>query len=294
MSDDFGTVNVKRGDRAREIEVLRQHYRTHRDALVRMVPDAPTEQLAAEYQRLIASIDGSLRKLDELEGKGTASGTVAVPAPAFAETQRMGTAPGNRPLVSSGVSSKPVTDHGIGSYDGPADRPSNNSSRVLLMLVIAVAVLGIIGWLIWRASSEKKSTAPQMIEQPPSTTSPDTATTSAITPAPVAPAPTASIRIAPEVADYGTIRKGTRAVRQFEITNMSSTPLTITVARSTCRCLYYEYDAKAKLAPKAKEALTVTVDGARAKAGALNESIAVSSKDDPNATGTIGVRAVIK
>jgi hypothetical protein len=289
MSDDFGTVNVKRGDRAREIEVLRQHYRTHRDALVRMVPDAPTEQLAAEYQRLIASIDGSLRKLDELEGKGTASGTVAVPTPsAFNETQRMGTAPGNRPLVSS----EPVTDHGIGTYDGPADRPSNNGSRVLLMFVIAIAVLGIIGWLIWRASSDKKATTQQVIEQPPSTTSPDTGTTAAVTPAPVVAA--ASIRIAPEVADYGTIRKGTRAVRQFEITNTSSTPLSITVARSTCRCLYYEYDAKAKLAPKAKEALTVTVDGARAKAGALNESIAVSSKDDPNATGTIGVRAVIK
>src|SRR3954468_6505371 len=292
MSDDFGTVNVKRGDRAREIEVLRQHYRTHRDALVRMVPDAPTEQLASEYQRLIASIDASLRKLDELEGKGTASGTVAVPTPAFAETQRMGTAPGNRPLVSSVAAPEPVTDNGIGTYDGPADRPTNNGSRMLLMLVIAVAVLGIIGWLIWRASSDKKSTTPQVIEQPPSTTSPDTTTTAAVTPAPVAA--TASIRIAPEVADYGTIRKGTRAVRQFEIMNMSSTPLTISVARSACRCLYYEYDTKVKLAPKAKEALTVTVDGARAKAGALNESIAVTSKDDPNATGTIGVRAVIK
>jgi hypothetical protein len=288
MSDDFGTVNVKRGDRAREIEVLRQHYRTHRDALVRMVPDAPTEQLASEYQRLIASIDASLRKLDELEGKGTASGTVAVPAPPFNETPRMGTAPGNRPLISS----EPVPDHALGTYDGPADRASNNGSRVLLMLVIAVAVLGVIGWLIWRASSDKKAATPQVIEQPPSTTSPDTAAVPAVTPAPAAPA--ASIRIAPEVADYGTIRKGTRAVRQFEITNMSSTPLSITVARSTCRCLYYEYDTKAKLAPKAKEALTVTVDGARAKAGALDERIAVSSKDDSNARGTIGVRAVIK
>lgn len=292
MSDDFGTVNVKRGDRAREIEVLRQHYRTHRDALMRMIPDAPTEQLAAEYQRLVASIDASMRKLDELEGKGTASGTVAVPAPAFAETQRMGTAPGNRPLVSSGVSPEPVTDHGLGGYDVPVDRPSNNGSRMLLMLVIAVAVLGIIGWLIWRASSDKKKATPQVIEQPASPTNADTAGTAAVTPVPVAAAD--SIRITPEVADYGTIRKGTRAVRQFEITNLSATPLSISVARSTCKCLYYEYDTKVKLAPKAKEALTVTVDGARAKAGALNESIAVSSKDDPNATGTIGVRAVIK
>ena len=288
MSDDFGTVNVKRGDRAREIEVLRQHYRTHRDALTRMIPDAPTEQLAAEYQRLVASIDASLRKLDELEGRGTASGTVAVPPAAFAETQRMGTAPGNRPLVSP----QPVTDHGIGTYDGPVDRPAGNGPRVLLMLVIGLAVLGVIGWLIWRASSDKKPATQQVIEQPPSTTNPDTASTAAGTIAPVAVA--ASIKIAPEVADYGVIRKGTRAVRQFEITNLTSTPLSITVARSACRCLYYEYDAKAKLAPKAKEALTVTVDGARAKAGALDESIAVTSKDDPNATGTIGVRATIK
>lgn len=278
MSDDIGTVNVKRGDRAQEIEVLRQHYLGHRESLMRMVPDAPTEQLAGEYQRLVVAIDNSLRKLDELEGREGASG--------LGETQRMGTtAAGNRPLVSS----EPVTDHGISSYEPvPLDRPSGNGSRVLLMMVIGLAVLGIIGWLIWRASSDRKPAATQVIEQPASTTTPVTE----VAPAPVVPA--SSIKIAPEVADYGVIRKGTRAVRQFEITNMTSTPLSITVARSACRCLYYEYDAKAKLAPKAKEALTVTVDGARAKAGTLDESIAVTSKDDPNATGTIGVRAVIK
>jgi hypothetical protein len=286
MSDDFGTVSVKRGDRAREIELLRQQYGRHRQALTEMIPDAPTEQLAAEYQRLVASIDASLRKLDDLEGRSTSSGTVAVPA-GFAETQRMGTTPGNRPLVSP----EPVTDHGIANYDGPVDRPAGNGSRVLLMLVIGIAVLGIIGWLIWRASSDKKPAAAQVVEQPVSTTNADTTSSSATAvPLPVA----SSIKIAPEVADYGTIRKGTRAVRQFEITNLTSTPLSFTVARSACRCLYYEYDTKAKLPPKGKEALTVTIDGAKAKAGALDERIAVTSKDDPNATGTIGVRAVIK
>jgi hypothetical protein len=284
MSDDFGTVNVKRGDRAREIEVLRQHYKVHRDTLTQMVPDAPTEHLAAEYKRLIADIDASIRKLDELERVPSAA------APGLVEPPRMGTSPGNRPLVSS----EPATDHGISSYDAvPANRSSGNSSRVLLMLVIAVAVLGVIGWLIWRASSEKKANAPQVIESPATSTVADAGTAGGtVAPLPVATA--ASIRITPEVADYGVIRKGTRAVRQFEITNLTSTPLSFVVARSACRCLYYEYNAKSKLAPKAKEALTVTVDGARAKAGALEEKIAVTSKDDPNANGTIGVRAVIK
>jgi hypothetical protein len=284
MSDDFGTVNVKRGDRAREIEVLRQHYKVHRETLTQMVPDAPTEQLAGEYQRLIASIDASMRKLDELEGRGSAATSAGL-----GETKRIATAPGNRPLVSS----EPVTDHGIARHDGIAEEPpASHSSRLVLMLVAALAVLGIIGWLIWRASSDHKPSAAQVIEQPASTTNADAAATPGVAAAPMDAVP--SIKIAPAVADYGVIRKGTRAVRQFEITNTTSTPLTLTVARSTCRCLYYEYDTKAKLPPKGKEALTVTVDGARAKAGALEERIAVSSKDDPNATGTIGVRATIK
>ena len=281
MSDDFGTMNIKRGDRTRELEVLRQHYNVHRDTLTRMVPDAPTEQLATEYRRLVADIDASIRKLDELGGKAPAA-----TAAAFSETQKMGTSPGNRPLVSP----EPVTDHGITNYDSnPAGSPSNNSSRVLLMFVIALAVLGGIGWLIWHASSGHKAAPVQVIERPATTTNADTAA-GAITPLPVA----SSIKIAPEVADYGVIRKGTRAVRQFEITNTTATPLSFVVARSNCRCLYYEYNTKAKLPPKGKEALTVTVDGARAKAGTLEEKLAVTSKDDPNATGTIGVRATIK
>jgi Protein of unknown function (DUF1573) len=284
MADDFGTVNVKRGDRAREIEVLRQHYKAHRETLTQMVPDAPTEQLAGEYRRLVASIDDSIRKLDEMEGRGAAAA-----ATGFNETQKMDTAPGNRPLVSP----EPVVDHGIASYDGPVDRPSGNGSRVLLMLVIGLVVLGVIGWLIWRASSDHKAaSSTQVVEQPAAATNADTTTAPAVATAPVVPE--SSIKIAPAVADYGVIRKGTRAVRQFEITNTTTTPLSITVARSTCRCLYYEYDTKRKLPAKGKEALTVTVDGAKAKAGALEEKVAVSSKDDPKATGVIGVRAVIK
>jgi Protein of unknown function (DUF1573). len=278
MSDDFGTVNVKRGDRAQEIEVLRQHYNLHRDTLTRMVPDAPTQHLATEYQRLVADIDASIRKLNELEGRTSDAG--------FSETQRMGTSPGNRPLLSP----DPVADHPITSYAIPADTPSTNSSRLLLMLVIFLAVLGGIGWLIWRASSDHKTATTQVIEQPATATNAGAAP--AVTTAPVPAVP--SIKVAPEVADYGVILKGTRAVRQFEVTNTTTAPLTIAVARSACRCLYYEYNTKAKLAAKSKEVLTVTVDGARAKAGVLEEKIAVTSKDDPKVSGTIGVRATIK
>ncbi|MFZ2492567.1 MAG: hypothetical protein WA208_13900, partial [Thermoanaerobaculia bacterium] len=80
MSDDLGTVNLRRGERGREIEVLRQQYRRHREHLEKMTADAPTEHLAAEYQRIVRAIDASLLKLDELEGRGQVP-PAAPPAP---------------------------------------------------------------------------------------------------------------------------------------------------------------------------------------------------------------------
>ncbi len=272
MGDEFGTVNVRASARSREIEMIRQHYRAHRDALGRLASEAPTEHLATEYNRLIADIDSSLRKLDELEGRGTAP---AAPLPSSAAAAR--------PLVMT--PEEPAPSAG-----------SSSSARVLLMMVIGLAVLGAIGWLIWRASSERKTTkAPAVVEQTSTTTSTIApAETGTVTPVNTpAPAASASLRVTPAVQDYGIIRKGTRAVRQFELTNAGTIPVSIGVARSACRCLYYDYNSK-KIAPNAHETITVTVDAARAKTPTIDEQLTVTAKEDPTATATIGVRAVIK
>src|SRR5438067_932868 len=230
MGDEFGTVNVRASARSREIEMIRQHYRAHRDTLGRLAGEAPTEHLASEYNRLIADIDSSLRKLDELEGRGSA------PMPAPAAAAAPATSAASRPLVMTPGEPAPP----VGRYDtSPGAGTSSSAPRVVLMLVIALAVIGVIGWLIWRASSERKPSArPTVVEQPvPTSTMPaDTGTvTPATTPAP-APAPaasaSASIRVTPAMQDYGIIRKGTRAVRQFELMNAGSIPISIQVARS--------------------------------------------------------------
>jgi len=49
-----------------------------------------------------------------------------------------------------------------------------------------------------------------------------------------------------------------------------------------------------RFAPGAKETITVTVDGAKAKVGTIDEQLAVTSKKDPSVSATIGVRAVVK
>src|ERR1700747_2000265 len=101
MSDDFGTVNMRRGERAREIELLRQHYRGHRETLAKLLSEAPTEHLAAEYQRLIADIDSSLAKVDEIEGHAPAAAAAppnAAPPPPAA----------HRPLIASPSPAEPA------------------------------------------------------------------------------------------------------------------------------------------------------------------------------------------
>lgn len=266
MSDDFGTVNVRRGERSREIEVLRQHYRSHREALTRMAGEAPTEHLAAEYHRLIADIDNSLRKLDELEGHGAAPATT----------------PGQRPLV--------VPADTTGSYDVPP-ATGGSSSRIVLIVLAGLVVLAAIAWMIWRASSDRKTPDRPVVEQPATTT---TAAAAPVETATVVPAASqASIRVTPAVQDYGIIRRGTRAVRQFELTNTGETPVTIEVTRSACRCLYYDYNNK-KIPPKARETITVTVDAVRAKSPTVDEQLTVTAKEDPSATATISVRAAIR
>jgi hypothetical protein len=301
MSDDFGTVNVRRGDRAREIEVLRQHYRQHRDALASLASEAPSEHLADEYQRLVAEIEQSLVKLDELERRGpavptpgvsrtvagvTLSGPPAVPPPSV-DPLREPTEPGNRPLVHT----PPTQPGGEELYDAPPV-PPGNSSRVLLILAAGLVMLAVIGYLAWRASSGRHAETLPIVEQTATTTAPVTEAVPS-TAAPVTPAADASpIAVSPALAEYGTIHKGTRATRQFEITNNGTAPIEISVARSQCRCLYYEYTPK--IAPKKKESLTVTVDGARAKAGVLRETLQVTAKKNPSVQASFEVAANIQ
>lgn len=254
-SDDYGTVNARRGDRTREIEILRQHYRRHRESLQALVDDAPSEQLAAGYQRLIRELDSSLMKLDELEGRGVSAPLVPPPNAGYDE------------------------DDTHVDYRPPAARAAK--PWVIAAIAAAVVVLGAIFWF-WQGSGD--DAAPAIVEETTTTAPAATATE----PPPVA----APLAIAPASHDFGTIRKGTRATRQYEIANNSGEPVTIEVARSACRCLYYEHAPV--VPPRAKESLTVTVDGAKAKGGALAESIRVSARGNAAAATTFDVTATIQ
>jgi hypothetical protein len=295
MSDDFGTMNLKRG---REIEVLRHHYRRHRESLVAMIDEAPTQHLALEYQRLVAEIDRALSKLDEIEGGATERGSMqTVPAfippppaaprhPARAEAiPPPPSSAGMRPLAGS--DDPDTEEHDVSTL--PPDVPAGRtipSSRLALIAGVAVLALALIGWLIWRASSESdRGRVPIVDEQAVTTAEADPVE-------PDVPVPPSLLAVTPASQDYGVIRKGARATRQFELTNNTEEPMSIQVARSTCRCLYYEHAPV--IPPKAKETLTVTVDGARAKAGDLRETLRVTTKSDAAVGTSLDVIATVQ
>jgi hypothetical protein len=261
MSDDFGTISVGRGDRSREIEAVREKHRQQRQTLQELMADAPNDQVASAYRRAIAEIDSSIAKLDELD-------------PAAPNTK----SPAMRPLVTTNV---PDTDL------------AEPRSRLPLIILAAVIALALIGALLWYASSDRTKPNDSVIVEDTAATattasSNDTAPPETGTVVPVA----TGFTVSPQVHDYGVIRKGTRATRQFEVTNNSDQPVTMVIARSSCKCLYYEYQAT--IAPNGKESVTVTIDGAKAKAGEVRETIKVSAKSDPSVTATFGVIATVQ
>jgi hypothetical protein len=76
------------------------------------------------------------------------------------------------------------------------------------------------------------------------------------------------------------------------VTNTGDTAMEIAVTRSACRCLFYDYNGK--LPAKGQETITVTVDGARAKVGALKEQVDVHAKKDPSVRAAFTVQATIQ
>jgi hypothetical protein len=251
MSDDFGTITARR---AKEIDVLRKH----RESLVKMLND----------------VDAQLRELGEITTPiyhPPATTVPTAPTPSRPKDDSLG----SRPIVNTATYEEP---------DESGAQPGGGM-RILVIVGIALVALGLIGWLIWRASSDRPK-ADTVIEETttpvePSSTAPDTvaeAEPGTVTPV----APVAAMTITPRSHDYGLIRKGTRATRQFQFRNESDVPVTISVSRSACRCLYYEYEGL--VPPKASESITVTVDGAKAKAGTLRETLRVT----PKAGGTGG------
>lgn len=269
MSDEWNTVNIRpgKGGVLREIEVLRRRYAEHRSTLERLAADAPTEHLARRYHQLIGELDASLARVSELEmGPG---GALAAPEPGETDP-RWDDAPYQAPA--------PVREE---KRNAPA-------LRMILVAIAAVFILGVVGVLAWSRLTTPEEAEPAVETTPIIEEEGDGgAAVSSSIPLPDEPA----LSAAPDQQNYGRVNRGARAVRQFEIANNSDATLPISVMRSDCRCLWFEYADT--IPPRGTTTLTVTVDGAKAPPGALRETVRVVSRSDPSIVANVEIVADI-
>jgi hypothetical protein len=289
-NDEFGTQNVSSQQMARELESLRQRYLAHRDTLSRLEADAPSEQLAVRYAELRHELEMALQKVDELgSGRGTLPGTRAAVSGAAAAPRTVTATPAptrgadwqNRSVLSDVTAeTQPVPPEAVGS---------DATRRILLIGAVALLVLTLLGALAWRYSKNRAASKAVIVEQTSSDVTTTQPSTVVETTATESAAAESDLTVTPEAHDFGVIKKGTRAVRQFRIENHTSRPMTVTIKRSACRCLWFDYDSK--VPAKSSTILAVTVDGAKAKAGALKESIELSAGSE---RATVAIRALIE
>jgi hypothetical protein len=241
----------------REIDVLRRRYADHRSTLERLAADAPTEHLARRYRQLIGELEASMARIAELEMGG----------PDEPHSEALDD---HDPRWSETATAVPPDEEG--------------SRRALPTILIALATLfiaGVLGLLAWnwiRGGEPEPTAIVESSEREP-----------AFEPDPLPQDPILSAT--PDQQSYGELRRGTRAVRQFEIANNTDETLPITVLRSDCRCLWFEYADT--IPPRGTTTLTVTVDGAKAPVGTLRETVQIVSKTDPPVTIAVEVVAEI-
>jgi len=202
-----------------------------------------------------------------------------------------------RPLVTT-----PNDDY----VPAPDRKPGASMKHVFGIIAIAVVAFAVLGYLMWRASDRKEAGSGTVIEDSTSPvttqTQDETSETSEPSDTAASTPPTSTTAATPPVAgnaltatppaqDYGTVGKGTRAVRRFTLTNTSGQAIKLKVSRSACHCLYYTH--KPSIAPNGRETLTITVDGAKARVGALHETVEITSADGSVRT-SVDVNATIR
>lgn len=271
-NDDLSTVNFKKDKVAKEFEVLRQRYEDHRHTLERLIGESPTESLAGKYADILMDIDSAILKLQELQ-RGSDS-TVSRQTPV---SPRAATLPG---MASAANQPLRRTSPEVAADTGETIAISGERNRTLLTVLAGVALLALLGWLAWNflakrdsAESAAIATAPAVVEEAP------------------APEPETLV-VDPATLDYGIIRKGTRIAKSFVIRNNGETPLTLDIPRSSCRCLWFDF--KGPVPANGTLQLGVIVDGGRAKAGQLEETMTIATKENPEAKATFTVNATIQ
>jgi hypothetical protein len=283
----------------RELESLRQRYHDHRRSIRHLLQTAPDARLAARYERMLEEIQRSVEQLDRLDKDPFPEDDVANPAipeptphlprvaPAVPPRKggefdtiavRSGKAPFDEAEFDAGSRSwnKPVVNDA--TLDQRIDREPKRWPWIVGLLLLALLAAAVL--LFWLGEGGDPTVRDRTIVEEELAERAE-------------PEPPPSLLTAePASFDFGVIPKGNRGVHRFTIHNSSGEALPISVSRSDCRCLWYDYPAQ--IAPNESVELSITVDGARASEGPLREAVRIESERLPGEVATIEVTAEIR
>lgn len=282
-------------DSRRELENLRQRYQEHRRTIRHLLQTAPDERLATRYEATLTELQKSIDQLDRIDretpvtkeapfdpnqtrsimpeatGAAGLDTLSARPTKSFEDTELSNQNRSWKDPVVRDQTAMPEADE--------TRRSGSIVSWIAGLIVLAAIVLGI--YLFWPDGDRTANDEPIVTDT----------VLAEDDPAPEPEPPPSVLSIEPAVYDYGIVQKGTRVVHRFTIRNRTDQALSISVERSECRCLWYDYPREIPAGGSVE--LAVTVDGARAETGTLAQTIVVSSEALPDARAEIDLTAEI-
>jgi hypothetical protein len=285
----------------RELESLRQRYHDHRRSIRHLLQTAPDARLAARYERMLEEIQRSVDQLDlldkdpfpdepeDVDDPASPEPTPHLPRVTPAVPPRKGSefdtiavrsekAPFDQAELDAGSRSwkEPVVNDA--TLDQRVDRGPARWPWVVGLVLLAILAAGVL--FFWLGEGDDPANIDRTIVEDGLGE-------------PSEPAPPPSLLTAePASYDFGVIPKGNRSVHRFTIRNSAGEAIPISVSRSDCRCLWYDYPAQ--IPPNESVELSITVDGARASEGSLTETVRIESERLPDAVATIELTAEIR
>ncbi len=277
-NEDWSDREVDEGQPVdREMDRLRRVYRNHAEALSELASSAPTRALAKKYRELIGDVNRAIVGLDD---PGAIVSMSSDERPILREEPE--------PPPPSPVS-RPARPSISGMrLDVPAEpnveemEEDSSLTRIAIILGLAIVLIGVLGFFVWKFGSDSRSDTKEIPEPAAAVGATDTA----------AAAPVPAITASPEAQDFGTVYKGTRVVRTFEVFNNTDADLTIDIERSQCRCLWFDYPNVIPAGGQIE--ILVAVDGTRAREGLLSEAVVISTTDSPRVATEVIVNAEIR
>lgn len=276
----------------RELENLRQRYQEHRRTIRHLLQTAPDSKIAKNYEETLGDLQRAIDQLDRVDRQPP-------PSPKNEGPKEPREQPGAEEEPDAGLetiaarsrssfdeeefpsSARTWDDPLVRDETAESERREHSESSlswVVGVIVIAAIAAGIL--FVW----------PDVVgpDDVPSPTGTAIAEEPVVEEAP----PPASLTAEPAAYDYGIIHKGTRSVHRFRIDNQTDQSLPISVERSTCRCLWYDYPGE--VPARGSVELAVTVDAARAETGVLSETITVRSRALADAVAEFDITAEIR